>query len=96
MKKLFALLLALCLALTSVAALADVAETVAAAADMTREELAALAAAEEGTFVVYGNTSRIANAAEAFGELYGITVESNNLKDAEIYTKLESEVGSTA
>lgn len=96
MKKMFALFLAFCLLLTAVPAFADVAETVAAGENLTHDELVAKAMAEEGTFIVYGNTSRIANAAEAFGQLYGLTVESNNLKDAEIYTKLESEITGSA
>ena len=91
MKKLLSVALALCL-LLSCCAFADVTETVAAGADLTHDELVALAQAETGNFVVYGNTSRIETAVTAFGELYGITVESSNLKDGEIYTKLENEV----
>ena len=93
MKKLISLLLALCLVISCAAALADVKETVAGAEALTHDELVALAQGETGTFIVYGNTSRIETAVTAFGELYGITVESSNLKDAEIYTKLEAEVG---
>ena len=96
MKKFLALILAACMLLCAVPALADVAETVAAAENLTHDELVEKAMAEEGTFIVYGNTSRIANAAEDFGALYGLTVESNNLKDAEIYTKLESEITGSA
>ncbi len=91
MKKLLSVALALCL-LLSCCAFADVTETVAAGADLTHDELVALAQAETGNFIVYGNTSRIETAVTAFGELYGITVESSNLKDGEIYTKLENEV----
>ena len=36
---------------------------------------------ETGKFVVAGNTSRIAAAAEAFEALYGIETESNTMKD---------------
>ena len=96
MKKFLALILAACMLLCAVPALADVAETVASAENLTHDELVEKAMAEEGTFIVYGNTSRIANAAEDFGALYGLTVESNNLKDAEIYTKLESEITGSA
>ena len=96
MKKLLALIMALCLALSDIPALADVAETVADGETLTHDQLVEKALAEEGTFIVYGNTSRIATAAEAFGELYGLKVESNNLKDAEIYTKLESEINGSA
>ena len=96
MKKLLALIMALCMALSAIPALADVAETVADGETLTHDQLVEKALAEEGTFIVYGNTSRIATAAEAFGELYGLKVESNNLKDAEIYTKLESEINGSA
>lgn len=96
MKKLLALIMALCMALSAIPALADVAETVADSETLTHDQLVEKALAEEGTFIVYGNTSRIATAAEAFGELYGLKVESNNLKDAEIYTKLESEINGSA
>ena len=96
MKKLLALIMALCMALSAIPALADVAETVADGETLTHDQLVEKALAEEGTFIVYGNTSRIATAAEAFGELYGLKVESNNLKDAEIYTKLESEIKGSA
>ena len=96
MKKLLALIMALCMALSAIPALADVAETVADSETLTHDQLVEKALAEEGTFIVYGNTSRIATAAEAFGELYGLKVESNNLKDAEIYTKLESEISGSA
>ena len=92
MKKVLAILMALCLVLSCCSAMADVASTVEAAANLTHDELVEKAMAEEGTFVVYGNTSRIATAAENFAALYNITVEPNNLKDAEIYTKLESEI----
>ena len=93
MKKFLALMLSLCLLLSCTAAFADVKETVAGAENLTHDELVALAQAESGNFIVYGNTSRIETAVTAFGELYGIAVESSNLKDAEIYTKLEAEVG---
>ena len=95
MKKLFALLLSLMMLCAS-AALADVAGDVEAGQAMTHDELVEKALAESGTFVVYGNTSRIANAAEDFAALYNIPTESNNLKDQEIYTKLRNETGSDA
>ena len=95
MKKilLLALILTLGMILCAVPAYADISADVEAGQAMTREELAEKAMAESGTFVVYGNTSRIATAAENFAALYGISVESNNLKDQEIYTKLRSENG---
>ena len=96
MKKLFALILALALALGCVSALADVAADVEAGQAMTHDQLVEKALAETGTFVVYGNTSRIATAAEAFAALYNIPCEPNNLKDQEIYTKLRNENGNAA
>ena len=96
MKKLLSLILALAMLLCAVPALADVADDVAAGEAMTHDELVEKALAESGTFVVYGNTSRIATAAEDFAALYNIPTEANNLKDQEIYTKLRSETGSGA
>ncbi|MBQ8159225.1 MAG: ABC transporter substrate-binding protein [Clostridia bacterium] len=96
MKKLLALLLTCMLVLSAIPALADVADDVAAGEALTHDELVEKALAETGTFVVYGNTSRIATAAEDFAALYNITTEANNLKDQEIYTKLRSENGNTA
>jgi len=93
MKKLIAIILCALMALTATAAFAEtVAELCAAAESMTSAELLEKALAEEGTFVVYGNTSRITTAAEEFGALHGITIEGSNLKDAEIYTKLSTEI----
>ena len=96
MKKLAALILALMIGLCAVNALADVAADVEAGQAMTHDELVEKAKAESGTFVVYGNTSRISTAAEEFAALYDIPYESNNLKDQEIYTKLRNETGSSA
>ncbi len=96
MKKFLSLLLALTLALCSAGAMADIAADIEAGQAMTHDELVEKAKAESGTFVVYGNTSRIATAAEDFAALYDIPVEPNNLKDQEIYTKLRNENGSTA
>ncbi len=96
MRKLLSVVLALMLVLGSVPAFADIAADIEAGQGLTHEELVEKALAESGTFVVYGNTSRIATAAEDFAALYGIPTESNNLKDQEIYTKLRSETGSSA
>ena len=98
MKKILflALILTLGMLLCAVPAFADISADVEAGQAMTHEELVEKAMAESGAFVVYGNTSRIATAAEDFAALYGISVESNNLKDQEIYTKLRSENGSGA
>ena len=90
------MILALALALCCVSALADVAADVEAGQAMTHDQLVEKALAETGTFVVYGNTSRIATAAEAFAALYNIPCEPNNLKDQEIYTKLRNENGNAA
>ena len=96
MKKFLCVVLALMLALCALPALADVAADVEAGQAMTHDELVEKAKAETGTFVVYGNTSRITTAAEAFAALYDIPFESNNLKDQEIYTKLRNETGNGA
>ena len=96
MRRILAVFVALCLMVMVVPSLADVADDVEAGQAMTHDELVEKALAESGTFIVFGNTSRIATAAEAFAELYNIPTESNNLKDMEIYTKLRSENGATA
>ena len=79
MKKILCLVLSLMLLVCASSALADVAADVEAGQSMTHEQLVEKAKAESGAFVVYGNTSRITTAAEAFAELYGIPVEPNNL-----------------
>ena len=90
MKKLLSLLLVLCLALCAASAFADVPADIEAGSAMSHDELVEKAKAETGKFIVAGNTSRIADAADAFAALYGIETESNNMKDQEIYEKLES------
>ena len=92
MKKLVSLLLALAMLLSTCAMAESVADLAKAAESMTHDELVAKAKAEEGTFIVYGNTSRIVTAAENFGALYNIPFEGSNLKDTEIYTKLSAEI----
>ena len=96
MKRLIALMLSLLLMLGATSALATDKALVEEAQKLTYEELVEKAKAEEGTFIVYGNTSRITTALEQFCALYDITGEGNNLKDAEIYTKLEIEIDSSA
>lgn len=97
MKKFIALLLCLTLALMCTVAMAEsVADLAAAAESMSHEELVEKALAEDGTFIVYGNTSRIATAAENFAALYEIPYEASNLKDSEIYTKLSAEIEASA
>lgn len=93
MKKIVSLLLALMMLAGTCAMAESVADLVKAGEAMTHDELVAKALAEKGQFVVYGNTSRIATAAEAFCKLYGLDEPaSSNLKDANIYEKLENEV----
>ncbi len=92
MKKFLCVFLIIAMALFSVSAFADVAEDVAAGAAMTHDELVEKALAETGTFLAAGNTSRISKAAEDFAALYGITTEAPNMKDQEIYEKLENTV----
>lgn len=58
---------------------------------MTREELIE-AAKKEGKLVVYSTTSRVSLAAENFEKLYGIKVETANLKDGELVKKVSLEV----
>lgn len=76
------------------------ASAIAAAQNMTHEEIEAkakeeaAAAKSSGTvFKAYGTSSRIADAAKSFTARYGIDVETTNVKDSEIYTKLEAEIG---
>lgn len=94
MKKLVCALLCIALVIACAGALAEqsVAELAKAAETLTHDELLEKALQEEGTFVVYGNTSRIVTAAENFGALYNIPFEGSNLKDSEIYTKLSTEI----
>ena len=96
MKRGLAILLTLMMALAAAFASADVAADIAAGQGMTHEELVEKAQAETGTFIVYGNTSRIETAAEAFSALYNIPVSSSNPKDQEIYTRLRAETGADA
>lgn len=91
MKKFLSLCLALVMVLSTAAALADVKNLIAEAENMTHDELVAKAKEENGTFIVYGTSSRITTALETFCEKYGFKGEGNNLKDAEIYIKLETE-----
>ena len=59
--------------------------------DVSMDELIKLAQAE-GEVVVYSATSRIAAAATAFTEKYGIKVQHSNLKDGEMIEKVYREV----
>ena len=77
----------------------NVKQTIDAAKNMSHDELVAkakeeaAAAKSAGTvFKAYGTSSRIASAAKAFTEVYGIDVETTNVKDSEIYTKLQAEI----
>lgn len=89
---LFACMMVFAAGKTEAPALTGVAALAAEAEGFTHDQLVEKAAAETGTFTVYGNTSRITTAAEAFGKLYGIEIASSNLKDAEIYEKLDIEI----
>lgn len=63
--------------------------------DQIIEKAKAEAAAEKAAgsvFKTYGTTSRIADAGKAFTAKYGIPVESTNVKDNEVYTKLDAEI----
>ena len=64
----------------------------AAGGEMSHDELVE-AAKKEGKLVVYSTTSRISTAAENFEKLYGIKVETANLKDGELVEKISLEVG---
>jgi len=90
MKKILGWILVLALALCAVSAGADVAADVETGANLNHAELVSKAQTETGTFIVAGNTSRIQQAAEDFAVLYNIPTESTNMKDQEIYEKLES------
>ena len=103
MKKSISIILIVLLALTAVFAngsdeSASSESVFEAGQKMTDEELLALAKAETGDFIVYGNTSRIANAVTGFIEKYGkeLNLTSNNavgskMSDADIYTTLLQE-----
>lgn len=94
MKKLLSLALALLMLMSALPALASVQDIAKEAEQLTHEQLVEKAKAEEGVFIAYGNTSRITTALESFCALYDIKAEGNNLKDGEIYTKLEAEAKS--
>lgn len=68
------------------------AATEAAGGEMSHDELVE-AAKKEGKLVVYSTTSRVSTAAENFEKLYGIKVETANLKDGELVEKVSLEVG---
>lgn len=77
-------------------------ELVAAAEDMTWDEIFAKAKEETGDFRAYGNTSRITTAMANFVAKYGqeLGLNENNavgskMNDSEIYTTLASEYAST-
>lgn len=94
MKKLLACALLTSCMVASVFATGSKEEPVAAPApvieEMSHDELVARAK-EEGKVVVYATSSRIAKAASAFTALYGIEVESSNLKDFELIEKVAKE-----
>ncbi len=95
MKKLLSLLMVALMAMSFVCANGTKEAAPQAAApvvepEMTHDEMVE-AAKKEGKVVVYATSSRIAKAASAFTELYGIEVESANLKDFELIEKITKE-----
>lgn len=73
-----------------------IAESKSLTKDQIIEKAKAEAAAEKAAgsvFKAYATTSRIADAGKAFTALYGIDVETTNVKDSEVYTKLDAEIG---
>ena len=110
MRKLLSVLLAAAFMLSAVGLLAAcgrgggdeqadaVADKVAAAQNMTDEELIALAKEEGGKFIAYGNSSRIVDAMDGFVTKYGtqIGLSSSNataskLDDSNIYQTITTE-----
>ncbi len=110
MRKLLSVLLAAAFMLSAVGLLAAcgggggdeqadaVADKVAAAQNMTDEELIALAKEESGRFIAYGNSSRIVDAMDGFVTKYGaqIGLSSSNataskLDDSSIYQTITTE-----
>lgn len=110
MRKLLSVLLAAAFMLSAVGLLAAcgggggdeqadaVADKVAAAQNMTDEELIALAKEESGKFIAYGNSSRIVDAMDGFVTKYGtqIGLSSSNataskLDDSNIYQTITTE-----
>lgn len=108
-KQILSILIAAILIVSSVFVLAackpnegTTAELVAAAEDMTWDEIFAKAKEETGGFRAYGNTSRITTAMANFVAKYGqeLGLNENNavgskMNDSEIYTTLASEYAST-
>ncbi|MEG2116657.1 MAG: extracellular solute-binding protein [Clostridia bacterium] len=103
MKKVIAILLALVMVLSCASCgtteeptveLEGNAKILSEGANLTHDELVAKAKAETGAFAVYATSSRAKDAGKKFTELYGIEVEATNVKDGEIYTKLETEISS--
>jgi Flp pilus assembly protein TadG len=72
-------MLALMIALCALPALADVAADVEAGQALTHDQLVEKAKAETGTFVVYGNTSRITTAAAGTDKNASASPESNRV-----------------
>lgn len=67
------------------------------AAKMTNEELYAKAKEEKGRTVVYSTTSLAASALESFLTKYpGLTIEMSDVGEADMFTKLSTEIGSEA
>ena len=72
-------------------------KTLYEASKMTDEELYAKAKEETGKTVVYSTTSLAANALETFLAKYpDLTVEMSDVGEADMFTKLSTEIGSAA
>jgi len=76
-----------------------VAQAIEAAKSMSHDEIvakakeeAAAAKAAGTVFKSYATSSRIADAGKSFTAKYGIDVETTNVKDNEVYTKLDAEI----
>lgn len=76
-----------------------IAKAIQESKSLTREQIIekakeeAAAAKSSGTvFKTYGTSSRIGDAAKGFTAKYGIDVEATNVKDNEVYTKLDAEI----
>ena len=76
-----------------------IAKAIEEAKSLTKEQIIERAQAEAAAekargsvFKTYGTSSRISDAGKAFSAKYGIEVESTNVKDNEVYTKLDAEI----
>jgi len=106
MKKIIAIMLALvtCFSVFASAAtetakteLSPVEQALAAASKMSNEELYAKAKEETGTMKVYSTTSLCGTAVSNFMAKYpGLSVEYSSVGETDMFTKLSTEIGSSA